>query len=104
MALKQFFAPRSVAIIGASEDLSKFGGRLFKSMIDFGYGGELVPVNPGRKSVFGRVCYPGIADVPHVPEHVGVVLAADRVLPALEQCAARGVPVGTMMPFQVLAS
>ena len=96
-ALKAFFAPQSVAVVGASEDLSKFGGRLCKTMIDFGYRGEIFPVNPGRKSVFGRACYPGIAELPSTPDHVGIVLAADRVLPALAQCAARGVRFATVM-------
>ncbi len=97
LALKTFFAPQSVAVVGASEDLSKFGGRLCKTMIDFGYSGDIYPVNPGRKSVFGRTCYAGIAECPQTPDHVGIVLAADRVLPALEQCAARGVRFATVM-------
>ena len=100
-ALKRFFAPKSVAIVGASEDLSKFGGRLYKTMIDFGTARgsacDIHPVNPGRKTVFGRTSYAGIADLPQVPDHVGIVLAADRVLPALEACAARGVPFATVM-------
>ncbi len=99
--LKSFFAPKSVAIVGASEDLSKFGGRLFKTMIDFGAARgsafEIHPVNPGRKTVFGRTSYASIADLPQVPEHVGIVLAADRVLPALEACATRGVQFATVM-------
>ncbi len=100
-ALKAFFGPQSVAIIGASEDLTKFGGRLFKTMIDFAAGRqsvrEIYPVNPGRKTVFGRTSYPSINELPQVPEHVGIVLAADRVLHALEDCAARGVKFATVM-------
>ncbi len=100
-ALKPFFAPQSVAIVGASEDLSKFGGRLYKTMIDFAavrhWRGEIHPVNPGRKTVFGCTSYASIADLPQAPEHVGIVLAAERVLPALEQCAARGVKFATVM-------
>ena len=100
-ALKGFFAPRSVAIVGASEDLSKFGGRLYKTMIDFAAARqstrEIYPVNPGRKTIFGRTSYSSIAELPQTPEHVGIVLAADRVLPALESCATRGVKFVTVM-------
>lgn len=100
-ALKSFFAPKSVAIIGASEDLTKFGGRLYKTMIDFAAARqsarEIHPVNPGRKTVFGRTSYPSLAALPQVPEHVGIVLAADHVLPALEDCATRGVKFATVM-------
>lgn len=100
-ALKRFFAPLSVAIVGASEDLSKFGGRLYKTMIDFGAARgsacEIHPVNPGRKTVFGRTSYASIADLPQAPDHVGIVLAANHVIPALEACAKRGVPFATVM-------
>ena len=37
MSLKSFFSPASVALVGATEDLSKFGGRLYKTMLDFSY-------------------------------------------------------------------
>ena len=91
MSLKGFFNPRSVAIVGASEDLSKFGGRLIKGVIDFGYTGEIYPVNSGRKEIFGRAAYPSIKDLPATPDHVGIVLPIKGVMPVLEQCAARGV-------------
>ncbi|MBI3067360.1 MAG: CoA-binding protein, partial [Betaproteobacteria bacterium] len=56
--LKAFFAPASAALVGATEDQAKFGGRLFRSMLDFGFRGPIFPVNPNRKRVFGLECYP----------------------------------------------
>ena len=44
--LKPFFSPQSVAIIGASDDLNKFGGRVLNRLIEFGFGGRIYPVNP----------------------------------------------------------
>jgi acetyltransferase len=94
--LRRFFSPRSVALIGATEDLSKFGGRCMRQTLDFGYAGNLYPVNPRRSEIFGLPCHASIAALPEVPDHVGIVLPAAAVPQALEECAARGVPFATV--------
>lgn len=88
--LKRFFNPSSVAFVGAMEDLSKFGGRVMKQIVEFGYCGRIYPVNPKYPTVRGLACYPGIADLPETPDHVGIVIAAERVLDTLRQCADMG--------------
>ena len=87
--LTHFFAPRSVAMVGATEDLSKFGGRCMRQTIDFGFKGNVYPINPKRETIFGQRCFASIADLPEAPDHVGIVLPAHAVPTALEQCAAR---------------
>ena len=94
--LRRFFAPRSVAFVGATEDLGKFGGRCVRLLIDFGYEGPIYPVNPKRSEIFGRRCFPSIAELPETPDHVGIVLPATAVPAALEACARRGVPFATV--------
>jgi acyl-CoA synthetase (NDP forming) len=94
--LSRFFAPRRVAMVGATEDLSKFGGRCMRLMMDFGFTGTLYPINPKREEIFGLACFASMATVPEVPDHVGIVLPAHAVPQALEQCAARGVPFVTV--------
>lgn len=94
--LRRFFAPRRVALVGATEDLSKFGGRCMRQTLDFGYTGTIYPVNPRRAEVFGLQCHGSIADLPDAPDHVGIVLPATAVPQALEDCAARGVPFATV--------
>ena len=94
--LRRLFAPRRVAYIGASNDLRKFGGRCVRELIDFGFTGELYPVNPKRDDIFGVRCYPSIDAVPEVPDHVGIVLPAEAVPDALETCAGMGVPFATV--------
>ena len=84
--LQRFFAPRRVAFVGATEDLGKFGGRCVRLLIDFGFKGEIYPVNPKRKEIFGLKCYPSLADLPQQPDHVGIVLPSASVLGALEDC------------------
>lgn len=94
--LRRFFAPRRVAYIGATEDLRKFGGRCVRELIDFGYTGEIYPVNPRRGEIFGLKCYPAVGDLPQVPDHVGIVLPAASVPEALEECGRKGVPFATV--------
>lgn len=94
--LGRFFNPRRVAFIGATEDLGKFGGRCMRLLIDFGYTGEIYPVNPKRPEIFGQACYPTLTDVPGVPDHVGIVLPATAVPAALEECVKKGVPFATV--------
>ena len=94
--LKKFFAPRAVALVGATDDLSKFGGLCLDRMIHFGYTGKIYPVNPRRQEVQGLPCYPGLLEVPGPVDHVGVVVPAHRVLDVLRQCEAREVPFVTV--------
>jgi len=94
--LGRFFSPRRVAFIGATEDLAKFGGRCVRLLIDFGFGGEIYPVNPKRPEIFGRKCYASLADVPETPDHVGIVLPDKAVPAAIEDCVKRGVPFATV--------
>ena len=94
--LATFFNPSSVAFVGATEDLSKFGGRALHQMIEFGYRGRVYPVNPRYSNLRGHACFPSIADLPETPDHVGIVIAAERVLDVLRQCAGRGVRFATV--------
>lgn len=90
--LKKFFNPSSVALVGATDDLSRFAGKVLMRMTDFGYAGKIYPVNPRFKGqkIRGRECYASVRDLPEAPDHVGVVVPAQHVLAILEDCAARG--------------
>ena len=94
--LRRFLAPRRVAFVGATEDLGKFGGRCMRLLIDFGFKGEIYPVNPKRSGIFGLKCYPSLADLPQVPDHVGIVLPSAGIPAALEGCVALGAPFATV--------
>ena len=86
----ELLSPRSVAVIGASEDQTKFGGRLYRMLLKHGYGGTVYPINPARESLFGLRTCPRIEDTPEPPDMVVMALPRDKVLPCIEAAAQRG--------------
>ncbi len=94
--LKPFFSPASVALVGATDDLTRFAGRVLMRMMNFGYQGKVFPVNPRFKEVRGLKSYPTVRDLPAAPDHVGIVVPAQRVMGILDDCAARGARFATI--------
>src|ERR1700704_2272444 len=89
--LDAFFAPDSIALIGASRDLEKIPGRLLSLLRKNEFPGKIYPVNPNYGDIDGLKCYPSIADVGQPIDLAIVIIPARAVLGALEQCAAIGV-------------
>ena len=82
--------PGSVAVIGASEDLTKFGGRIYKNLVHHGYRGRIYPINPKREQLLGIQCYPSIDATPTPPDMAVMAVPRDSVKQAVEACAAAG--------------
>ncbi|MGD9525447.1 MAG: acetate--CoA ligase family protein [Dehalococcoidia bacterium] len=83
--------PSSIAVIGASDDPGKIGGRLLRYLSDYGFSGKVLPVNPVREVVQGL---PAVRDVEELPDGVNlaVVVTPAAVAPAaVAACARRGV-------------
>jgi acyl-CoA synthetase (NDP forming) len=81
---------RSVAVVGASTDPSKFGNVLLKSLISGGFEGEIYPVNPKAETVHGLTCYPSIAAIPGPLDLAVIVVPAPAVMAAIDQAADKG--------------
>ena len=90
-SLEPFFQPKSVAVIGASRTPGKGGYNIIENLLLLGYAGRIYPVNPRARKILGLAAYPNLMNIPQSPELVIIVLPPDRVLPSLEECAARGV-------------
>lgn len=82
--------PASVAVIGASEDQGKFGGRAFRNLVRHGYGGAIYPINPARAELFGRKAYPDVSATPQPPDMVVMAIPQPKVLDAIAASAAAG--------------
>jgi acetate---CoA ligase (ADP-forming) len=90
MSLRQLLEPASVAIIGASNDATRIGGRTLSYLIKGGYGGLIVPVNPNRDNVQGLAAYPSIDAAPEVETAI-IALPAAAATEEVRACAARGI-------------
>ncbi len=91
MLERDFFAPGSVAVVGASCNPTKIGYSLMKNILDSGYRGRLYPVNPGEKEVMGLVCYPKLADIPDRVDMAVIALPQRAALAVVKECAQKGV-------------
>ncbi|HEX8835097.1 MAG TPA: CoA-binding protein, partial [Abditibacteriaceae bacterium] len=89
--LDVFFAPRTIAVIGATETAGSVGRTLFWNLITNPFGGTVYPVNPKRPNVLGVKAYPTIADVPEAVDLAVIVTPAPAVPELIEQCVAAGV-------------
>jgi acetyltransferase len=89
--LDTFFAPESIALIGASRDSEKIPGRLLSMLRKNEFPGKLYPVNPNYGDIDGLTCYPSIAAVGQPIDLAIVMIPARAVLAALRECAAVGV-------------
>lgn len=90
-ALDTIFAPKSVAVIGASETPGSVGRTIVWNLISSPFGGTVYPVNPKRASVLGIKAYPDIAALPEPPELAVVVTPAATVPGIIGQCVDAGV-------------
>jgi len=89
--LTALLKPRSVAIIGASNDPGRIGGRPLRYLIDLGYAGRIYPVNPGRESVQGLPSYANVSAIPGPVDLAIIAIPAEKSIASLEECAAKGV-------------
>ena len=91
-SLHPLFFPASVAIIGASSDAERIGGRPLRFLREAGFKGALYPVNrSGAAEIQGLPAYASLLDVPGPVDHAIVAVPVPGVLAALQDCAAKGV-------------
>ena len=95
--LDAVFAPRSVAVVGASEDATKWGGSVMRNLIDGGFGGALYPVNPRGGAIFGVPAHAGLADLPETPDLVIVALGGAQAAAVVAECGRHGVPAAIVI-------
>ncbi|WPG41433.1 acetate--CoA ligase family protein (plasmid) [Variovorax sp. EBFNA2] len=88
--ISRLLHPRSVAVIGASADVTKTAGRPVSYLVKHGFSGAIYPVNPKVERIGELTCYPDVASLPGVPDVGIVLLGAERAHLAVRDLAARG--------------
>ena len=96
-SLDAIFNPRSVAIVGASNNPRRWGNGTIRNMLAGGYRHKLYPVNPAEDEVLGIRCYPGISDVPDRIDLAIIVINASLVPGVIQECIDCGVKGGILI-------
>lgn len=89
--LRYLFAPRSIAIAGASNNPDKWGNRILFNLTRGGFQGSIYPVNPRESEVLGYKAYPGLRDIPAGTDLAVITIPPGAVLDAVRDCIARQV-------------
>jgi len=114
--LDPIFAPKSVAVIGATETVGSVGRTILDNLIKGGFAGDIYPVNPKRPTVLGLPAFTSITTVPQVPDLAVIITPPATVPGIIKDCGAKGVkgviiisagfkeigPVGVELERQVL--
>ncbi len=95
--LRAVLDPKSVAIVGASDNPNKIGGRPLLYLRSHGFRGRIYPINPNRAEVQGVKAFPELWALPDTPEAVIVAVADEAAVDAVETCAQAGVKVAIVM-------
>lgn len=90
-ALKSFFKPSAVAVVGASRKRGSIGGEIFRNLLRYGFEGPVYPVNPNAQVIQSVTAYPTINEVPGPVELAIIVVPAEQVIDAAASCARKGV-------------
>ncbi|MHB9148533.1 MAG: acetate--CoA ligase family protein [Thermoleophilia bacterium] len=83
--LDAVFSPKAVAVVGASNDPTKWGGTIMNNIISGDFAGTLYPINPRSDHIFGLKAYPSLTELPEVPDLVLIAVPAHLVQALVEE-------------------
>ncbi len=90
-ALDGFSSPQAIAVVGASGNSATIAGLLFANLVDSGFGGVVLPVNPRHAEVRGITAFPDLASCPITPDLAVVCVPADAVAEVVAQAGDLGI-------------
>ncbi|MFZ3088211.1 MAG: bifunctional acetate--CoA ligase family protein/GNAT family N-acetyltransferase [Methylotenera sp.] len=95
--LKPLFAPKSVAVFGASDQTDSVGKIVFRNMLQSGYQGTLYPINPNHAKIQGRKAYASISQI-HEPVDLAIIATPPQSVPAIiEECGKHNVKAAVII-------
>ena len=89
--LDKIMRPRSIAVIGASTKEHTIGSDIMKRLLEYGYTGNIYPINPKDSEIHGLKAYPSVLDVADDIDMALIVINAKYVLPVIDQCHQKGI-------------
>jgi len=89
--LDNIFHPRSIAVVGASENLMSAGNWFIRHLLDYGYTGHIYPITTRQSEIFNVKTYPSLKDTPGPVDYVICCVPASGVLSILNDCTEKGV-------------
>ncbi len=87
--IQKFLEPRKMAIAGASRNLKKFGGVVFKELRDKGF--TLYPINPNAEEIQGIKCYKSVEELPVDVEHLLILTSKEETDSVAQAAIIKGV-------------
>ena len=96
--LSNFFNPRSVALIGATDREGAAGAGVLENLLRGADRRKIYAVNPGRKTAFDLECYPNVLELPQTPDLAVIVTPAETVPGVCEDCGKAGVKSIVVIP------
>ncbi|SEG74565.1 Acyl-CoA synthetase (NDP forming) [Actinacidiphila yanglinensis] len=97
-SMNRLMRPRSVAVIGASEEIGKIGNSVMRNLVDGGFAGDIHPVNPKADDILGRKAYRSVLDVPGDVDVAVFAIPARFVAAALREVGRKGIPTAVLIP------
>lgn len=94
--LTPFFAPRNIALIGASERTGSVGRTIFRNLLDHPFGGTVFPVNPKHKNILGQQAYPDVGSIPESIDLALICTPASTVPNLIDQCGFAEIPAAVV--------
>jgi acyl-CoA synthetase (NDP forming) len=94
---RALLSPRSVAIVGQSNDPGKAAGRPLNFLRRAGFGGTIYSVNARRDTVLGERAYPSVAALPEAPDHAYILVPTEAVIDTVAECGRAGVKIATIL-------
>ncbi|MEJ2178872.1 MAG: bifunctional acetate--CoA ligase family protein/GNAT family N-acetyltransferase [Gammaproteobacteria bacterium] len=89
--LDRLFAPKAIAVFGASTRDNAVGTRLYQNLLDAGFAGPIYPINPKYQELQGKPCYPSIHDINDSIDLVVITTPAKTVPEIIHECGEHGV-------------
>ncbi|HEX9680453.1 MAG TPA: acetate--CoA ligase family protein [Anaerolineales bacterium] len=97
LPFRPLFAPRSVAVVGASTRPDTVGRAVFSNILLHGFTGVVYPVNPKTGSILGVKAYPSVLEIPDAVELAVIVVPSGSIPQVLEECGRKGITAAVII-------